>query len=141
VVEGFLAFFQPLPEPFMPKDYKPKVALARQMRRAMTEPEWLLWQRLKVRDELRLNFRRQHAIGHFILDFYSARAKLAVEVDGAHHYEDEQYQKDRSRDAWLNARGIEVYRIPAGDVYADAGSAADGVVQAAKARTEALGRK
>ncbi|MBW8733586.1 MAG: DUF559 domain-containing protein, partial [Asticcacaulis sp.] len=71
----------------MPTTHKPKVALARQMRRAMTEPEWLLWERLRVRDETRLNFRRQHAVGPFVLDFYSARAKLAVEVDGALHYE------------------------------------------------------
>jgi very-short-patch-repair endonuclease len=82
----------------MPTTYKPKVALARKMRRTMSEPEWLLWERLRTREgNDRLNFRRQHAVGPFILDFYSAKAKLAVEVDGSHHYEEDQIEKDVSR--------------------------------------------
>ncbi len=121
--------------------HKPKVALARKMRRAMTEPEWLLWERLRIRGEDRLNFRRQHAIGPFILDFYSARAKLAVEVDGSQHYDDDNAAKDASRDAWLNTRGIEVYRIPAGEVYRNADEAADGVVLIALARVEGRARQ
>ena len=125
----------------MPTNYKPKVALARQTRRAMTEPEWLLWERLRPRDDTRLNFRRQHGIGPFILDFYSARAKLAVEVDGAQHYDDDHAEKDASRDAWLNARGIEVFRIPAGEVYRNADEAADGAIRVALERVEARARK
>jgi len=125
----------------MPKDYELKVALARKMRRALTEPEWLLWDRLRTRDENRLNFRRQHAVGPFILDFYSARAKLAVEVDGAHHYEDDQIEKDASRDAYLSKRGIAVYRIPAGEVYRNADDAANGAVLVALERVEARARK
>ncbi len=126
----------------MPTTHTPKVALARKMRRAMSEPEWLLWERLRSRENNDgLNFRRQHAIGPFILDFYSARAKLAVEVDGAHHYEDDQVEKDASRDAFLNARGIAVYRIPAGDVYRDADGAANGAVLVALERIEARARK
>ncbi|WP_443750233.1 endonuclease domain-containing protein [Asticcacaulis solisilvae] len=127
----------------MPKDYTPKVALARKMRRAMSEPEWLLWERLRNRadDEDRLNFRRQHAVGPFILDFYSAKAKLAIEVDGSHHYEDDRIEKDASRDAWLSERGIAVYRIPAGEVYRNADDAADGAVLVALERVAARARK
>jgi adenine-specific DNA-methyltransferase len=48
---------------------KPKVALARQMRRHLTEPEWLLWQRLKLRLDDGLVFKRQKPYGPYILDF------------------------------------------------------------------------
>jgi len=126
----------------MPKDYRPKVALARKMRRAMSEPEWLLWERLRSRENNDgVNFRRQHAVGPFILDFYSAKAKLAVEVDGSHHYEDDQVEKDASRDAWLSTCGIAVYRIPAGDVYRNADEAANGAVLVALERVAAQGKK
>ena len=55
---------------------------ARRLRRELTLPEKLLWVRLRRSD---LNFRRQHPIGHYVLDFYCPAAKLAIEVDGAAH--------------------------------------------------------
>ena len=117
---------------------KPKYTLARSMRRKLTPPEYLLWERLKTRDKDAPIFRRQYALGSYILDFYCVRARLAVEVDGAHHYEDEEIESDARRDAWLAERGIEVYRIPAGDVFADADSAADGTIRVALERLEKL---
>ncbi len=86
---------------------EPKYALARKIRRQLTAPEYILWDRLKVRDKDNPIFRRQYALGQYILDFYCVRAKLAVEVDGSHHYEDDRIQSDNRRDAWLGERGIE----------------------------------
>jgi very-short-patch-repair endonuclease len=65
----------------MPHEAKRKIALARQLRKAMTEPERLLWARLKSRTN-GIVFKRQQAIGPYVLDFFCYRAQLAVEIDG-----------------------------------------------------------
>jgi very-short-patch-repair endonuclease len=106
----------------------PKYRLARTMRKSLTAPEFLMWERLKARGDDRPIFRRQYAIGPYILDFYCLRARLAVEIDGGQHRQAEHLQKDQVRDAWLKAQGIEVYRLPAFVVLANADAAADGVI-------------
>ncbi|WP_303830793.1 endonuclease domain-containing protein [Asticcacaulis taihuensis] len=106
---------------------KRKTALARQMRKALTGPEWLLWERLKRRLDDGLIFKRQHAFGPYILDFYCFRARLAIEVDGATHGEDAAILKDAQRDAYLRGEGLEVYRLPAAEVYRDVKAVADGI--------------
>ncbi len=57
-----------------------------------------------------------HPVGPYVLDFYCAEARLAVEVDGAHHDLPEQMSHDRRRDSWLGAQGIRVIRIAATDI-------------------------
>ena len=104
------------------------------MRKAMTEPEVMLWTRLRGRNLERPTFRRQHPFGSIILDFYCPAALLAVEVDGAAHWDDDAQAKDAARDRWLENRGVTVLRIPASEIYRDLGAAADGVIQAAQAR-------
>jgi very-short-patch-repair endonuclease len=106
---------------------KRKTALARQMRKALTGPEWLLWERLKLRLDDGLVFKRQHAFGPYILDFYCFKARLAIEVDGALHGEDARALKDAQRDAYLRSAGLEVYRLPAADVYRDVEAVADSI--------------
>jgi len=95
--------------------YAPKrtVARARDLRRAMTLPEVLLWQQIRARRLDGIRFRRQHPIGPYILDFYCEDARLAVEVDGESHSQAEAVEHDNRRTEWLNARGISVLRIPA----------------------------
>jgi very-short-patch-repair endonuclease len=83
------------------------------MRRHMTPPEARLWRCLKGHKLAGLKFRRQQSIGPYILDFYCASAKLAVEVDGAVHGTPEQMAHDRRRTAWLMAQGLTVLRYPA----------------------------
>ncbi len=107
---------------------KEKHTLARQMRRALTPPEYLLWERIKTRQSGCPVFRRQYAFGPYILDFYCIRAKLAVEVDGDAHNNDSAIAKDAVRDTWLNSEGVEVYRIQAADIFKDADGAADGAI-------------
>jgi very-short-patch-repair endonuclease len=89
------------------------------MRRTMTEPEVILWSRLRGGGGNRPIFRRQHPIGSIILDFYCAKLKLAIEVDGATHWDHEAQLRDAARDRWLAAQGIHVVRIPASQVYRD----------------------
>ena len=56
---------------------------ARKLRRMMTLSEVLLWERIRGGRLNGLRFRRQHPIGPYILDFYCASGRLAVEIDGA----------------------------------------------------------
>ncbi|MET4682809.1 endonuclease domain-containing protein [Brevundimonas faecalis] len=89
---------------------------ARRMRRSLTPPEAQLWAILKGRKLAGLKFRRQHPIGPYILDFYCAEAKLAVEVDGSLHWNPDQMSHDRRRTAWLKTQGVEVLRLASIDV-------------------------
>ncbi|AQR60807.1 hypothetical protein BZG35_03415 [Brevundimonas sp. LM2] len=86
---------------------------ARSFRRRLTPPEARLWIRLKGNRLGGLGFRKQHPIGPYILDFYCAAAKLAVEVDGASHATDERAAHDERRTVWLGGRAIRVIRITA----------------------------
>ena len=61
-------------------------------------------------------FRRQVTFGSFILDFYCASARLAVELDGSQHYSAEGMAKDTERTAFLESNGIMVLRFSNGDV-------------------------
>ena len=79
------------------------------MRRNPTQTEELLWERLRAGKILGYRFRRQHAIGRYIVDFYCARARLIVEVDGPIH--DARQEEDAIRDAFLKNRGFRVLRF------------------------------
>ena len=63
-----------------------------------------------------LKFRRQHPIGPYVLDFYCAKAKVCVEIDGIAHEMGNRRARDEMRDVWLKEHGIDVLRIPASDV-------------------------
>ena len=92
------------------------MASARRLRRQLSLPEMLLWRLLRVtRRELR--FRKQHAIGSFVADFYCPAAKMVIEVDGATH--DYTQDADCKRDAYMAALGLKMIRIAAADVLAD----------------------
>ncbi len=60
------------------------------------------------RNQLGHSFKREVPIGSYRLDFYCAKAKLAVEFDGEQH----DPARDAVRDAYLAKFGILVYRIP-----------------------------
>jgi len=101
---------------------------ARAMRKAMTEPEVMLWSRLRGRGPDKPTFRRQHPFGSIILDFYCPAARLAVEVDGATHWDEAAQAKDEARDRWLMSQGVRVHRIPASRIYHDLGGVTDRVI-------------
>ncbi len=59
---------------------------------------------------------RQRPIDRYIVDFYCARAKLVIELDGGQHFRDEGLQSDAQRDQTLAAYGLAVLRIPNNEV-------------------------
>ena len=92
------------------KHNKQLVPLAKQLRREMTKEERHLWY-----DFLRsypVRFSRQKVLGRYIADFYSASAKLVIELDGSQHYEDDSAEKDAERTSFLEGYGLKIIRIP-----------------------------
>ena len=87
---------------------------AQNLRREMTKEERRLW--YDFLKQLPVTVNRQKVIGHYIVDFYCASAKLAIELDGSQYYEDEGSASDRERDYTLNQLGITVVRYSNGDV-------------------------
>ena len=82
-------------------------------------------------------FRRQHPIGPYVLDFYCAKARLAVEIDGMSHDFGDRPERDTRRDAWLKAQGVTVMRIAAGEAMVRIDETVDGIVRTAAAMIEA----
>ena len=97
----------------------------------MTLPEVLLWNLLRKAPD-GVIFRRQHPVGAFVVDFYCARAKVCVEIDGIVHDMGNRPERDSERDATLRELGLEVLRIPASEVLASAHGVADALVRYCK---------
>ncbi len=82
---------------------------AQELRNDMTKEERRLW--YEYLHNYPYRFRRQVTCGNFILDFYCAAAKLAIELDGSQHYMPDGQAYDIRRTAYLNSQGIEVLRF------------------------------
>ncbi len=90
--------------------YNPKLKqLARNLRNNSTLSEVLLWNKLKGRKMLGYQFMRQKPIGNYIVDFYCAKLKLVIEVDGDSHQF--KFTEDVERQDWLKDLGITVLRF------------------------------
>lgn len=88
--------------------------LAKKLRKEMTKEERKLWF-----DYLRTHsarFSRQKVLGKYIVDFYCAKAKLVIELDGSQHFEEAGVRKDVERTLFLEAYGLTVVRIPNNEV-------------------------
>ena len=83
---------------------------ARRMRKTPTDAEAALWRKLRSR-QLGVRFRRQHPIAGYIVDFYCPQARLAIELDGGGHADEQQRRYDEHRDRVLKQHGIRVLRV------------------------------
>ena len=92
-------------------------AAVRQPRRGMTPAERVLWAALRDRRLAGLKFRRQHAVGPFVLDFYRPTSRLVVELDGGVH--DGQVEPDQTRTEHLAGYGYRVMRFRNEEVLTD----------------------
>ena len=92
------------------KHNKMLVPLAKHLRKEMTKEERHLWYDY-LRDHA-VRFSRQKVLGKYIVDFYSAKAKIVIELDGSQHYTDAEIQKDTERTAFLENYGLKIIRIP-----------------------------
>ena len=95
----------------MQKKHNPAlVQNARNLRKNMTLEERTLWYRYLRGHSAK--FYRQRVIGNYIVDFYCAKAKLVVELDGSQHYENHGQEYDQIRTNYLKSLGLLVLRIP-----------------------------
>ncbi len=88
---------------------KKNIPLAKELRKNMTPWERKLWyQFLK---DYPIRFQRQKSIGNYIADFYCAKAKLVIELDGSQHYSDEGILSDQKKDCYFQTQNITVLRF------------------------------
>jgi len=99
----------------MHKRTTPKIfARAKALSRNQTSAEEKLWTHLRTHRIGDIHFRRQHAIGNYIVDFAAPRKKLIIELDGSQHLEQKEY--DQERTAFLNSKGYKILRFWNNDV-------------------------
>ena len=87
---------------------------SQQLRKNMTKEERRLW--YEYLRSYPVRFRRQVTCGTYILDFYCAAAKLAVELDGSGHYEEKQQAYDEKRRIFFENMGVRILRFANTDV-------------------------
>ncbi|MGE5495865.1 MAG: endonuclease domain-containing protein [Burkholderiales bacterium] len=91
-------------------DYnKNLIQIAKVLRKNQTPQERKLWYEFLSGYPVR--FQRQKTIGDYIVDFYCAKARLVVELDGCGHYEEKQMNYDKIRTIALEQRGLQVLRF------------------------------
>ena len=82
---------------------------ARNLRKNMTPWERKLWYQFLRSYPVR--FQRQKPIDHYIVDFYCAKARLIIELDGGGHYHPQSEKKDSFRTQELEKNGFKVIRF------------------------------
>lgn len=91
--------------------------LRKELRSNLTPAEAALWKALQRSQLEGRKFRRQHSFGNYILDFYCAQEKLAVELDGKPHFSDAGFEADQERTEFLEIYGIRVLRFENKEVF------------------------
>lgn len=87
---------------------------AKHLRSDMTKEERHLWYDFFKKQPFTVH--RQKVIGTYIVDFYIAKYKIAIEIDGSQHFENLGKSNDMKRDKYLNSKGISVLRYSNYDV-------------------------
>jgi very-short-patch-repair endonuclease len=91
--------------------------LTRSLRLRQTDAEGKIWSYLRAKRFSGLKFRRQVAIGKYIVDFINFENRLIVEIDGGQHNEMPIAVKDEQRTQWLTSQGYSVLRFWNSDVF------------------------
>lgn len=88
--------------------------IAHNLRHNSTGPEAKLWTYLRSHRFKNVHFRRQHAVGEYIVDFCAPRQKLIIELDGSQHLDRE--KQDEERTSFLTRKGYHILRLWNNDV-------------------------
>ena len=103
----------------------PKHDFVKSLRQNMTDAENLLWRHLRAHRLGGVKFRRQQAIGPYVVDFVHFGARVVVEADGGQHNES---LADEKRDAWLTAQGFRIMRFWNNDILTDTAAVLEAVM-------------
>ncbi len=90
----------------------------RKLRNNSTIAEIYLWTQIRNK-KLGYRFLRQYGVGKYVIDFYSPRLKLAIEVDGVTHLTKEELEYDERRQSEIEQVGIQFIRFTNLEVYYD----------------------
>ena len=91
--------------------------LARELRKNQTPAEELLWSRIRRKQILGVQFKRQRPIDRYIVDFYAVEAKLVIELDGSQHFEPDALAYDLERTKILESLGLKVIRFDNSQIF------------------------
>jgi very-short-patch-repair endonuclease len=105
----------------------------------MSLSEVVLWRELRKRPG-GFKFRRQHPASHYVLDYYCAAVRLAIEVDGFAHDNADAAKRDARRSEFLRSQHVATLRIPAKVVLEDLEVAIVRIVEVCRQRAERFSR-
>jgi very-short-patch-repair endonuclease len=105
------------------KDYR------KDLRSNLTPAEAALWVMLKGKQLEGRKFRRQHSIGNYIVDFYCPSEKLAIELDGDHHFSSGGYELDQEKEECLKKNGIRIIRFENDEVFKATQAVLDDIIK------------
>ncbi len=115
--------------------HNPKLkGISKVLRKNMTKEEKHLW--YDFLKKLPITVNRQKVIGKYVVDFYCAKAKLVIELDGSQHGTDKGIMIDEERDKFLENLGITVLRYSNYDVNKYFNSVCDGIEEFIKEKVE-----
>ncbi len=106
------------------------------LRKASTRAEAQLWGILRQGQLQGVEFRRQHAIGPYVVDFCAPRHKLVIELDGSPHMD--RKEADAVRTLYLEAQGYRILRFWNGAVFKDTEGLRGAVLSALHLTSQAL---
>ncbi|MGH8015827.1 MAG: endonuclease domain-containing protein, partial [Candidatus Zixiibacteriota bacterium] len=102
------------------------------LRNQMPSAEVILWSRLQKRQVLGFKFRRQYSVGPYVLDFYCPAAKLAIELDGSSHFQNDEPEYDRNRQVSIEQLGIRFLRFTNLEIYKHLNETMEAIAEALK---------
>ena len=111
---------------------------SRDLRNNMTDAEQMLWQRLRRKQILGLQFYRQKPILNYIVDFYCPSANLVIECDGGQHYTEDGRLADQIGDQVLSELGLVVLRFSNRQILTETDAMVEQIYWIAKQRLESL---
>lgn len=110
----------------------------KRLRNNATNAERILWSHLKRKQMNGLKFRRQYGVDSFILDFYCPEIKLAIELDGPSHFNEDVPYYDNQRQKYIEAFGITFLRFNNMDIYNNITGVLQAIYNKAKELTSPL---
>lgn len=104
-------------------------ARRQELRRNSTDSERALWQLIRKSQVNHVKFIRQYSVGRYILDFYSPRFRLCIELDGGQHLRPENRIRDKQRTEFLNSLNIRVLRFFDNEVFQNEEGIIDRIIE------------
>ena len=95
----------------------------------MPSAESVLWSKLRRRQLLGYKFRRQYSVGTYVVDFYCAELRLAIEVDGDSHYQSGAQERDKDRETFIKSFGIDFLRFRNVEVFEQLSAVLDSIAR------------